>query len=229
MRDNTGQMYMRNRYYDPASGRFTQEDPIGLAGGLNVYGFAAGDPANYADPFGLSCQDSRGRQIPCPPNVGELGLSVVITYPDGTIAIRTGGTRAWRNNNPGNLRSGSFARSQGAIGETHNGGNGDFAVFPDFETGERAQMTRITTGVYAGLSLDAMIAKYAPPSENNTPAYQAHVRNATGLSGDVTVDQLPPDQLRSVVKAMQSHEHFRAGKIRVYSCHGILGPCLGAN
>jgi RHS repeat-associated protein len=40
MRDNSGQMYMRNRYYDPGSGRFTQEDPIGLAGGLNAYGFA---------------------------------------------------------------------------------------------------------------------------------------------------------------------------------------------
>ncbi|HEX6746130.1 MAG TPA: RHS repeat-associated core domain-containing protein [Longimicrobium sp.] len=53
MRDNSGQMYMRNRYYDPASGRFTQEDPIGLAGGLNVYGFAEGDPVSYDDPYGL--------------------------------------------------------------------------------------------------------------------------------------------------------------------------------
>jgi RHS repeat-associated protein len=53
MRDNSGQMYMRNRYYDPASGRFTQEDPIGLAGGLNAYGYANGDPASYDDPFGL--------------------------------------------------------------------------------------------------------------------------------------------------------------------------------
>jgi RHS repeat-associated protein len=34
----------RNRYYDPKTGRFTQEDPIGLAGGPNLYGFAAGDP-----------------------------------------------------------------------------------------------------------------------------------------------------------------------------------------
>jgi RHS repeat-associated protein len=51
--DGTGQLYRRNRYYDPVTGRFTQEDPIGLAGGMNVYGFASGDPVNYSDPFGL--------------------------------------------------------------------------------------------------------------------------------------------------------------------------------
>jgi RHS repeat-associated protein len=53
MRDVSGQMYMRNRYYDPATGQFTQQDPIGLAGGLNSYGFAAGDPVSYSDPYGL--------------------------------------------------------------------------------------------------------------------------------------------------------------------------------
>jgi RHS repeat-associated protein len=52
-RDLTGQLYMRNRYYDPQTGRFTQEDPIGLAGGLNAYGFANGDPVSYSDPYGL--------------------------------------------------------------------------------------------------------------------------------------------------------------------------------
>jgi RHS repeat-associated protein len=53
MRDASGQMYMRNRYYDPQTGQFTQADPIGLAGGLNAYGFAAGDPVTYSDPYGL--------------------------------------------------------------------------------------------------------------------------------------------------------------------------------
>jgi RHS repeat-associated protein len=53
-RDAGGQMYMRNRYYDPGTGQFTQTDPIGIAGGLNTYGFAAGDPVSYSDPYGLA-------------------------------------------------------------------------------------------------------------------------------------------------------------------------------
>jgi uncharacterized protein RhaS with RHS repeats len=54
--------YKRNRQYDPVSGRFTQEDPIGLAGGLNLYGFADSDPVNFSDPFGL---------LTCPPLCGD--------------------------------------------------------------------------------------------------------------------------------------------------------------
>ena len=52
--DASGLLYRRNRYYSPEQGRFISEDPIGLAGGLNLYGFAEGDPVNYSDPFGLS-------------------------------------------------------------------------------------------------------------------------------------------------------------------------------
>jgi len=51
--DKSGLQFRRHRYYDPQTGRFTQEDPIGLAGGLNLYGFAGGDPVNFGDPFGL--------------------------------------------------------------------------------------------------------------------------------------------------------------------------------
>ena len=51
--DAVGTYYRRNRSYDPNTARFTQEDPLGLAGGLNVYGFASGDPVNFSDPFGL--------------------------------------------------------------------------------------------------------------------------------------------------------------------------------
>ena len=54
--DGSSLKYLRNRYYDPKTGRFTQEDPIGLAGGVNSYGFAGGDPVNFSDPFGLCPQ-----------------------------------------------------------------------------------------------------------------------------------------------------------------------------
>jgi RHS repeat-associated protein len=60
--DASGLLYRRNRYYDPATGRFTQEDPIGLAGGLNLYGFANGDPVSYSDPYGL-CKRPKGSGV----------------------------------------------------------------------------------------------------------------------------------------------------------------------
>ena len=37
-------------------GQFTQQDPIGIAGGLNLYGYANGDPVNFSDPFGLRAE-----------------------------------------------------------------------------------------------------------------------------------------------------------------------------
>ena len=45
--------YMRARWYEPKTGRFLSEDPIGLAGGINLYAFAADDPVNGRDPSGL--------------------------------------------------------------------------------------------------------------------------------------------------------------------------------
>ena len=41
-----------------AMGLLTQEDPIGIAGGLNLYGYANGDPINFGYPFGLDpCEE----------------------------------------------------------------------------------------------------------------------------------------------------------------------------
>jgi RHS repeat-associated protein len=45
--------YVRSRWYDPETGRFLTEDPIGLSGGPNVYVFGGNDPINMADPWGL--------------------------------------------------------------------------------------------------------------------------------------------------------------------------------
>ena len=50
--DGTGLYYYRARYYDPVLKRFISEDPIGIAGGINLYQFVDGDPVGKSDPFG---------------------------------------------------------------------------------------------------------------------------------------------------------------------------------
>ena len=65
-------------------GPLTQEDPIGIAGGLNLYGYANGDPINFSDPFGL---------CPCVPALVGLGFGLAT---DGISQAASGQPFSWR-------------------------------------------------------------------------------------------------------------------------------------
>ncbi|MDF7165065.1 RHS repeat-associated core domain-containing protein, partial [Proteus mirabilis] len=69
----TGLHYNTFRYYAPDLGRFTQQDPIGLAGGINLYAYAP-NPLTWVDPWGWSCFSAR---------VGAFGEKRVMKYLSG--------------------------------------------------------------------------------------------------------------------------------------------------
>lgn len=91
------------------------------------------------------------------------------------------GSRPNRNNNPGDIEWGKFARSHGA---TH--GDPRFAVFPDAAAGMGA-MRALLTSAYLGLTVDAALNKWAPPVENATNSYIANVCKWTGLTPETVL------------------------------------------
>jgi len=51
--EETGLSYYGYRFYSPAIGRWMTRDPLGEAGGINLYGFVGNNPVNRIDPTGL--------------------------------------------------------------------------------------------------------------------------------------------------------------------------------
>jgi len=51
-------LYARQRWYDPTIGRFLNQDPIGFAGGLNLFTYVDNNPIHFVDPDGLAPRGS---------------------------------------------------------------------------------------------------------------------------------------------------------------------------
>lgn len=91
--------------------------------------------------------------------------------------------RSTRNNNPGDIEFGTFAKNHGAtrIEVTPPHGTPRFAYFPDSKTGFAAMSTLLKQH-YLGLTVEQVVNKYAPPVENNCSAYLKDVCQWTGLT-----------------------------------------------
>jgi hypothetical protein len=108
--------------------------------------------------------------------------------------------RGVRNNNPGNIEFGSFAKGKGA-----RGSDGRFAKFSTPHEGIRAMGDLLM--VYQekhGLStVRDMIGRWAPEGENDSGAYASRVAQAMGISPDQQVDLAAnPQAMSAMVAAM---------------------------
>jgi RHS repeat-associated protein len=57
----SGLFYNYFRNYDSSKGGYTQSDPIGLAGGVNTYGYVEANPLSWIDPMGLDRWGGEGK------------------------------------------------------------------------------------------------------------------------------------------------------------------------
>lgn len=114
----------------------------------------------------------------------------------------TGKTRADRNNNPGNIEDGAFARKQPG----YAGGDGRFARFSSAEHGFGAMEKLLGGYMKQGrTTLTGIISKWAPGHENNVGAYVGHVSKLTGLSPN---QQLGAEHIPLIARAMAKHEGY---------------------
>jgi hypothetical protein len=97
--------------------------------------------------------------------------------------------RATRNNNPGDVEYGNFAKACGATRIEVTGPHVEprFAYFPDPATGFAA-MKMLLAQHYQGMTILQMLNKYAPPVENNESAYLKDVLLWTGLTSSTIID-----------------------------------------
>ena len=85
--DGLGIDYYRARYYNPATGRFISEDPMGFRAGPNFYAYVADSPLNFNDPFGLDRGPggSGGGQGPSSPGCSGPECAALLLAPIASL------------------------------------------------------------------------------------------------------------------------------------------------
>ena len=114
-------------------------------------------------------------------------------------------SRAERNNNPGNLEF------RGQRGATREDGEGRFAKFGSAEEGVAALARQLQLYGSRGIdTIEEIISKYAPASENNTSAYINAMVNRLKVSANQQLDLNDPQVLSGLIQGISRHEAGRS-------------------
>lgn len=147
-----------------------------------------------------------------PADVGDPKAMFTVQFfdEDGNMTIRSGGTRAWRCNNPGNLRRShySMSKKRRAIGFTGDDKD-EYAVYPDKETARDEALTVMLRGsVYSPKTLRSALAYYEPHKKD----YIDVVADRTGLDPERTIKSLNDKEFKSFWQAVEFVEKWEVGR-----------------
>lgn len=153
----TGLHYNLFRYYDPDYGRFTQQDPIGLSGGLNLYQYAP-NALGWVDPWGLSQRKCSNT------NTSSMKGGIKSEHQSGSAVIH------WHDNRSPDNRFGHYSvevKINGMSLHTH-------------QAGAPGESTMITTRGFDRLPPAAKSAEVELPKADEAVKYLGGVLDKNG-------------------------------------------------
>ncbi len=131
------------------------------------------------------------------------GKTVTYYYPGDSVVVLKGNIPN-RQNNPGALKYGEFAKNHGAIGKGARG----FAIFPSAEEGIEALKALLQSENYKNLTIFEAMKRFAPACENDPKAYADGIRKTTGIDAAKKLYELTKDELVLVVHKIVVTEGF---------------------
>ena len=146
-----------------------------------------------------------------PPNAGDPPSKFTVQYFDkeGNMTIRSGGKRAWRCNNPGNLIASSYSKSKarGCIGTVTDGAV-EYAIYPDYKTGHEALVVLLRGSVYSPLTLREAMKRY----DSKNLQYIDTIVKITKLDPERSIKSLSDEEFELFWKAIEQTEKWEVGE-----------------
>jgi hypothetical protein len=145
---------------------------------------------------------------------GDSDAKFTVQYFDeqGNMTLRSGGSRAWRCNNPGALLQSSYStgkdrRSIGAAGF----GDYIYAVYPDYETGHEALVVMLRGSRYRNLTLLEASQRYV----KEDPGHGPKVAKMSNLDPNRKISSLSDEEFERYWKAIESFIRVLANPKRI--------------
>ena len=230
----TGLMMMGHRFYAPQLGRFLSRDPIGHAGGMNLYEYASSSPSSRVDPAGLddSIWGPRGIELGGS-NFGKDILESWMFSESGRLGMVSGTTRQLNKGQ----REAAAAKGEVAIGvygaamSAGVPGPEDFAISTAFKAGSKAyRAARAGKGncpnyVYRNLAVDDVpangLSARAPGATGVSPLQHVAGKRASPF---ISTSKTSKAALQFVKKGFHGQVRIDLSKVKNQVIDVSMGP-----